>query len=53
VVQPYTCTGKLERVVDKEIQAVANFNGHSMPVQVLSSLPANPLANARARAAAL
>eukprot|EP00802_Teleaulax_amphioxeia_P011476 Tamp_11508.p1 GENE.Tamp_11508~~Tamp_11508.p1 ORF type:complete len:534 (+),score=136.96 Tamp_11508:23-1624(+) len=39
VVQPYTCTGKLERVVDKEIQAVANFNGHSMPVQDLDFSP--------------
>lgn len=39
VVHPYACTGKLERVVDKEIQSTCVFNAHSMPVQVRFSAP--------------
>ncbi len=43
MVHPYTSKGKLERVVNKEIQPISNFNGQSMPVQVrLSTLNPKP-----------
>ena len=39
VVHPLTRTGKLERVVDKEVISTSVFNGHSMPVQDLDFSP--------------
>ena len=39
VVHPFACTGKLERVVNKEVTSTCVFNGHTMPVQDLDFSP--------------
>lgn len=36
---PLTCTGKLERMVNKEVTSTSVFNGNSMPVQDLDFSP--------------